>query len=246
MDSTGWPFECYTCGALYHDRSLWCLACGRFDTVLPRFHSRQSEAIRAAPFRSALSIYKRHGRWAVLPDPVGQVLGRLPDKGGYLVVISGPPGSGKTSFALTWANAWSLSDRVVYVALEESSDAAIAIHLRRLEVASPNLSIGSTASIAGLQEEAKGAVALFIDSASAACMTGRNLQDLARDLDIPIIANLHVTKDGKPAGPNDLMHVCDVHLRLSGVGKFELRKSRYTGIKEGEFSTVPDVEEVPA
>lgn len=229
MSDTTWKFECQSCGALYQDRSEWCLRCGSFGLVWPRYWSRQSEAIPSVPFRSAQSLYRTAGKWADdLPDFFSTAIGKLPADGGYLVILSGAPGAGKTSAIFKWADAWARTrGRVSFVALEEGSDGAIGQHLRRLEVCAPELMIGSVASVEELRDAAASSAALFLDSLSVSLCTGFDLSRIAQETATPIIATVHTRKDGEPGGSNEIIHAADLALHLTGVGKVERRKSRY-------------------
>lgn len=227
-------WRCIRCGAEFTIRIGWCSGCGTYASVLPAPMRRLDAWVPEAPLRPASEVYRLAGRWLKLPEWLEAVVGRLPASGPWLGIVSGPPGSGKTRLMLSWADWWASEvGRTVYLAQEEALP-SLGQRLRQAEIANENLYVGSTQGIEALLDAAREAAGLFIDSASASYLTGADLSRIAADVNAPVVASLHVTKDGAPAGRADLLHAADVHLHLPERGKFETRKQRFSGeLREG-------------
>lgn len=191
----------------------------------------------AAPSRlvTTASLYGRaQGREA--PGPWARVLGRGAHERA-IVLVSGLAGAGKSSLIGRSAHEVYPHGAVILSA-EEADGPTVVERLQRMELASPHVYLltsgGLPELIAAAQEVQAGAV--FIDSASVLGLTGTDLIETARTLDMPVWASAHATKDGETyRGPSDLAHAADIVLFVLGIDEdgsieVEIRKSRYSAI----------------
>lgn len=158
---------------------------------------------------------------------------------GSVILISGDPGIGKSTFLLQIANEIARHNRVMYVSAEESKQ-QVRMRAERLGMTSPNMLLDSEHNISTIQSRlaehdvsfvvvdsiqavfhpdvtsAPGSVSQVRESAGA-------LVTAAKSKDICMIVVGHVTKDGTIAGPRVLEHMVDVVLHFEGDRSRQLR-----------------------
>jgi predicted ATP-dependent serine protease len=147
---------------------------------------------------------------------------------GALVLVSGPPGSGKSSWSCRFANA--VKGPVLYVAAEEGISPSLAARLLRCNVRRSDFHVVTRASVdsAVAFAQTHKAVACIVDSVQEAVWTAHELRhvlEVVPSLDA-LVAVMQVTKAGLAAGSNAYQHECDVHVRVESM-VWNLAKSRY-------------------
>ncbi len=200
-----------------------CVSCFRSGAIVP-VPRRQGAAVDAQPGVSDARALARMA-WKSIEQAAYPEL-RL--GAGALVEASGPPGSGKSTFACRLADA--VDGPALLVAAEEGISPSLAARLLRCSVKRPDFHVLTRASVdtvVGFARERK-AVACVIDSVQEAAWTAadlRHLLEVVPTLDL-LVAVLQVTKDGLPAGAMALQHECDVHVSVEAM-TWSLIKSRY-------------------
>jgi len=159
---------------------------------------------------------------------------------GALVVLAGPPGSGKSSLAARILDG--TPGTVVYVSVEEAPGASVGQRLARLGIARPDFLVvgwGSADQIAALARQRR-VTALAIDSVQVASWHARELRHLLAVLPQLrlIVAVSQVNKRGEIAGTNELLHEADVCLEVESMSA-TLVKSRYQEVRSDEKHLVP-------
>jgi predicted ATP-dependent serine protease len=147
---------------------------------------------------------------------------------GALVLVSGPPGSGKSSLSCRLANA--VKGPVLYVAAEEGLSPSLAARLRRCDIKRADFHVVTRASVdvAVALATKQRCVAAVVDSVQEAVWSAQELRhvlEVVPSLDM-LLAVMQVTKAGLAAGSNAFQHECDVHVRVEAMG-WTLAKSRY-------------------
>jgi DNA repair protein RadA/Sms len=172
---------------------------------------------------------------------------------GSVNLIAGQPGIGKSTLLLQLANRVAKNYPVLYVSGEESVH-QVALRAERLEAASPNLQIVSSAStddiaatissgnfklvvVDSIQTVSLEAISSAPGSVSQITNSTHLLSLVAKQTNTALVLVGHVTKEGSIAGPKVLEHVVDVVLTLEGdrYGGFKLlrgEKNRFGSTNE--------------
>jgi predicted ATP-dependent serine protease len=220
----GATFRCIECGALYAEHFAVCTSCWRHGSLIPVAH-RLRAAMDGQPgvsnARALAGMAWRKVEHAGAYDQL--VLGA-----GALVLVSGPPGSGKSSLSARLANA--VKGPVLYVAAEEGISPSLAARLLRCGVKRGDFHVLTRASVdAAVAFATKHkAVACVVDSVQEAVWTAHELRhvlEIVPSLNL-LVAVMQVTKAGLAAGSNAYQHECDVHVRVEAMA-WNLVKSRY-------------------
>jgi predicted ATP-dependent serine protease len=145
-----------------------------------------------------------------------------------LVLVSGAPGSGKSSMSCRLANA--VKGPVLYVAAEEGISPSLAARLLRCGVKRADFHVLTRASVdtAVAFATKHKCVAAVVDSVQEAVWQAyelRHVLEVVTSLDV-LVAVAQVTKEGAAAGSNAYQHECDVHVRVESMA-WSLAKSRY-------------------
>jgi len=248
-------FVCSECG---NEAAKWsgkCLSCGSWNTLkefkTPQAARRGGQADntnRGLNPSEALSIdnieTKNFQRFKTGIEEFDRVLGGgiVP---GEVMLLGGDPGIGKSTLLLQVA---ANIDNVLYVSAEESQH-QIKLRAERLEVRAKNLQIFTQTNVDEIiakiiNAKNKQFSLLIIDSiqtiydAEFPSTPGSiiqvkecalKLQQMAKNLNIPMFLIGHVTKDGSVAGPKTLEHLVDLVLYLEGERYHDTRILR--GIK---------------
>lgn len=170
---------------------------------------------------------------------------------GALVVVDGPPGAGKSSWACRLADA--VRGPALLVSSEEGLGPTLTARLLRCAVKRDDFHVVSRASVDAAVELARkvGAVSLVLDSVQSAVWSSdelRHVLSVVDDLAV-LIAVLQVRKDNLPAGSNTFIHEADVRVRVED-GRWALAKSRYQplgdvggGVLANDRTPIPPTEE---
>ena len=239
--STGWltMWACAICTAEVEAQERprsWCRACGA-DGMWVRPHRRRVTDVVAAGARAWTSREVVSQNWDVRRCPVTGV----PWSIGCLILMYGPPGSGKSTLAVQVAAA---VPPITIVSAEESAGPALA---RRLVLAGLGSSTDATIlrdfDARTLVARAARGGAIVVDSVSATSLQASDLRGLCDAGAHMVIGVVQVTKAGRAAGPNKLIHEADLVLHVEG-GTWVCEKSRFgpigrTGAIRGVASEVP-------
>jgi len=155
---------------------------------------------------------------------------------GSAVLVSGPPGIGKSTLLLQIASCLSQKDRpVVYISGEESIK-QIQLRAKRLNVAESNVILASETNVdnilSALTTMPPPAMVIVdsiqtlwtrsVDAAPGTVtqvrLSSQMLITLAKSGDTAVILVGHVTKDGQIAGPRIIEHMVDTVLYFEGEG----------------------------
>jgi predicted ATP-dependent serine protease len=147
---------------------------------------------------------------------------------GALVLVSGDPGAGKSSFACRLGDA--VMGPALLVAAEEGISPSLAARLLRCNVKRPDFHVLTRASVdAAVAFATKHkVVACVVDSVQEAVWTAQELRhvlEIVPTLGV-LVAVMQVTKAGVAAGSNAFQHEADVHVRIDALS-WSLAKSRY-------------------
>jgi predicted ATP-dependent serine protease len=229
-------WRCVACGAFFDKHLLVCTSCWRDGQIAPCAH-RQPANIDLVPATSDAKALARMG-WRVLEHPgvyETLVLGL-----GALVLVSGPPGAGKSSWACRLLDA--IPGPVVLVAAEEGLAPSLAARLARCRVKRQDFGVIARASVDAVVEFAlaRKAVAVAIDSVQEAAWNTQELRHLLAvvpTLDL-LVGVQQVTKDGQPAGLMALQHESDIQVTVESM-EWRLKKSRYQDLAGVEGEVLP-------
>lgn len=223
-------FRCVECGALFAEHVAMCSACWRPGTLIPVAH-RLRAAIDYQPGVSNARALAGMA-WRRVEHP--GVYDDLVVGAGALMLVSGPPGAGKSSWACCLLDA--LKGPVLYVAAEEGIAPTLSARLLRCNIKRSDFHVITRASVdtaVAFAQTCK-AVACVVDSLQEAVWTAQELRhvlEVVPSLDT-LIAVAQVTKEGLAAGLNAYMHGCDLHVRVESMA-WTLTRSRYQDIGIG-------------
>ena len=217
-------WRCVACGAFYEGHLRVCTSCWRDGQIAPCPH-RQGANIDLVPATSNARSLARMG-WNRLKHP--GVYESLVIGAGALLLVSGFPGAGKSSWACILLDA--IVGAVLLVAAEEGLGPSLAARLGRCGIKRQDFGIIARASVDAVVEYALAneVVAIVIDSVQEASWSAKDLRHLLAvvpTLDL-VIGVQQVTKDGAPAGLMALQHEADVQVTVEAM-QWSLKKSRY-------------------
>lgn len=165
---------------------------------------------------------------------------------GSVILLGGEPGIGKTTIAMTIAQAWSTHGEILYVSGEEgeSQVASVAARLQSNKKQNERISLLSTTNIEDVIDQMDRASAprvVIIDSIqtmhdpdapgnpgspSQVRSAAQRISERAHAKGVTALIIGHITKDGQVAGPKTLEHIVDVVLMLEGERFDQLRTLR--------------------
>jgi predicted ATP-dependent serine protease len=221
MDSSGW--RCIQCGAVFVVHVASCSSCFESGTLL-RIGQRQLAAVDAVPeVTTARELAK--AAWTLVTSAAypSLRLGR-----GALVVVFGPPGSGKSTFATRLLDGF--EGAVALQSVEESVGPSLHDRLERCAVRREDFLIIGRASVDQLVEcvRTRRVSAVVVDSVQLAAFTAEELRHLLvvlPDLRV-LIAVSQVNKQGRIEGRERLLHEADVAVSCDAM-TWRVEKSRY-------------------
>jgi len=217
-------FRCVECGALFAEHFAVCSSCWRPGSLIPVAHRLRA----AMDYQPGVSNARALAGMAWKKVEHAGLYEDLVVGAGALVLVSGPPGSGKSSWSCRFANA--VKGPVLYVAAEEGISPSLAARLLRCNVRRSDFHVVTRASVdsAVAFAQTHKAVACIVDSVQEAVWTAHELRhvlEVVPSLDA-LVAVMQVTKAGLAAGSNAYQHECDVHVRVESM-VWNLAKSRY-------------------
>ncbi len=217
-------WRCVECGALFAQHFAVCTSCWRTGSLVPVAHRLRAAVDYQPGVSNARALAGM--AWKKVEHPGAYV--DLVVGAGALVLVSGPAGSGKSSWSCRLANA--VKGPVLYEAAEEGISPSLAARLLRCNVKRPDFHVLTRASVDAAVAFAtkQKAVACVVDSVQEAVWTAHELRhvlEVVPSLDV-LVAVMQVTKAGLPAGANAYQHECDVHVRVEAMA-WNLVKSRY-------------------
>jgi predicted ATP-dependent serine protease len=222
-------FVCLQCGA---HSAAYTVACGGCfeDRTLVALARRPGAAIDGQPaVLRANEVLASAWRMVEL-QPYGLTVGAR-----SFVLVSGAPGNGKTTWALTAAD--SVPGPCVVVSAELGHGPALAALLGRCGVKRSDVLISDGAlSVDGLVELGRThkARAVVVDSLQEAFLNGRELRHvigLLPDLSV-LVATAQLNRAGSPAGVRAIEHEADVHVTCEAM-RWGLLKNRFGAIEMG-------------
>lgn len=184
-----------------------------------------------------------------------------------VVLVTGEPGIGKSTFLLSLLNEYSKNDLTLYVTGEESQR-QIKERANRIEVSSNNLSVLSDTRLEYIIDAINKTKAKVVVIDSIQTIYSENINsipssvsqirectlkliELAKEKEISFFIVGHVTKDGKLAGPKLLEHMVDCVISFEGDENNIYRivrttKNRYGSTNEISIFVITDtgIEEV--
>lgn len=217
-------YRCLRCQSEYDEPTRLCAGCWSMDTVMAVPRRRPAEIDRGIEVSTARDLVKR--AWDTVD--VEAACPGLRIQPGALLVVTGPPGAGKSTLALALADT---SRRpVVVFAAEERLGASISERLSRLGIHRADMHIVGRATVdelVGLCRRVRAGV-LVVDSVQATTLLPHDLRSAVNALSLDLlIAVSQVTKSGDMRGTRELEHEADVILSLDESG-WMVTKSRYS------------------
>jgi predicted ATP-dependent serine protease len=223
-------YQCYICGSQYNEYQIKCSDCGDKLTIVHSCFplSFKKKGVSAKDINMGNQDYYQIAGFEFLGDFVKNERISL--------AVYGAPGSGKSSFLLSFANTISKKgSKSLYIAAEEGrKSATFRKKLEIFSITNPFLFFEDKLTVPEIIEKVSdlGVKNLFIDSVSSMRLKpseGRYIKD---KLNAGFVAFLlHSTKDGKYKGGTDWIHDCDVEIKAE-TGIARTIKNRYGEPKE--------------
>lgn len=142
----------------------------------------------------------------------------------FRMMVHGGPGSGKTTFAMQFANSLAMRNgqRVLFVSSEEGIGQKLKSKIDRLGLHAPTLYFSGV-----LPENFADYDAIFIDSVISMGLTAESLRELYRSApNTTFVVINQETKDGKARGSLEITHDADIACRCDSLTA-TLEKNRY-------------------
>ena len=228
----------YVCSECSFVTSKWmgkCPNCDSWGTIDEEFEFKMTTTSLKKEAQKPLKInevkFEKDFRTKTKYEEFDRVLGGGLTHG-EVVLITGNPGIGKSTFLLQLSNEYAKKSKVLYISGEESSK-QIKERAMRINVNSNELYLLSESSLEIIEEtiiKEKPKI-VIIDSIQTIFSEATNsvpgsvsqirdcsikLIDIAKTNDISFYIVGHVTKDGKLAGPKLLEHMVDAVLSFEG------------------------------
>ena len=159
---------------------------------------------------------------------------------GAFVLVSGPEGSGKTTFAARALD--SVGGSVTLVSGEMGLGPALATLLQRLAIRRADYTCVGRCTVAWLHEQLRRskATAVAFDSAQCLGLEPADVRHLLATTPLRLaIVISQLNRAGDPAGRRELAHECDVHVEVRG-GRWSLAKSRYQRLDAASGSVMKE------
>lgn len=254
-------YFCRNCGA---QSTKWigkCPSCGEWNTyeeeIIQKSSAKTSftnplSAKKAEPHHISEILTAKEDRIDLLNGEINRVLGGGLVKGS-IVLIGGEPGIGKSTLLLQLALGLK-KEKILYVSGEES-ERQLKMRADRLTYEQSNCFILSETNTQNILEEVEKMQAdlLIIDSIqtlyssllestagsiSQIRQAAAEIQNYAKQKNIPAFLVGHITKDGALAGPKVLEHMVDTVLQFEGEQNHGYRILRTTKNRYGSTSEI--------
>lgn len=254
-------YFCRNCGA---QSTKWigkCPSCGEWNTyeeeIIQKSSAKTSftnplSAKKAEPHHISEILTAKEDRIDLLNGEINRVLGGGLVKGS-IVLIGGEPGIGKSTLLLQLALGLK-KEKILYVSGEES-ERQLKMRADRLTYEQSNCFILSETNTQNILEEVEKMQAdlLIIDSIqtlyssllestagsiSQIRQAAAEIQNYAKQKNIPAFLVGHITKDGSLAGPKVLEHMVDTVLQFEGEQNHGYRILRTTKNRYGSTSEI--------
>jgi len=254
-------YFCRNCGA---QSTKWigkCPSCGEWNTyeeeIIQKSSAKTSftnplSAKKAEPHHISEILTAKEDRIDLLNGEINRVLGGGLVKGS-VVLIGGEPGIGKSTLLLQLALGLK-KEKILYVSGEES-ERQLKMRADRLTYDQSNCFILSETNTQNILEEVEKMQAdlLIIDSIqtlyssllestagsiSQIRQAAAEIQNYAKQKNIPAFLVGHITKDGALAGPKVLEHMVDTVLQFEGEQNHGYRILRTTKNRYGSTSEI--------
>ena len=228
-------YVCSDCGFITSKWMGKCPNCDSWGTIDEEFEFKISTTSLKKEAQKPIKIneikFEKDFRTKTKYEEFDRVLGGGLTHG-EVVLITGNPGIGKSTFLLQLSNEYAKKSKVLYISGEESSK-QIKERAMRINVNSNELYLLSESSLEIIEEtiiKEKPKI-VIIDSIQTIFSEDTNsvpgsvsqirdcsikLIDIAKTNDISFYIVGHVTKDGKLAGPKLLEHMVDAVLSFEG------------------------------
>jgi len=211
-------FACLNCGSVYEERHAGCMVCLESGLIVPLPEKGKVKFER--PNRQGckdiieLRSMKNSGR--VIQG--FESLGKLPV--GFKILLSGMPGSGKSSLALQISNNYVGS--VLYASIEESFSESFTNKLKTWEITNKDIIFSDCKSMMELRGdiEDKEISLVVVDSLSVLGQVPELPEGLSQ------IWVCHSTKAGNYKGDSELGHLVDIII-LCDAGIASVGKNRF-------------------
>ncbi|WP_314010832.1 DNA repair protein RadA [Pseudostreptobacillus hongkongensis] len=228
----------YVCNECGYQSTKWmgkCPACDSWGTIEEEIEVKMSGIKKTVKNVSSTKInevkFEKDFRVKTKYEEFDRVLGGGLTKG-EVVLITGNPGIGKSTFLLQISNEYAKNRNVLYISGEESVK-QIKERAVRIQVNSSKLNLLSETNLEVIEQtiENEKPEVIIIDSIqtiyseNVSSVPGSvsqirecslKLIDIAKNNDISFYIVGHVTKDGKLAGPKLLEHMVDAVLSFEG------------------------------
>lgn len=215
-------WTCFRCATRFHDRVAWCPTCGAENLVGPSA-SRPRAAVESVP-QVTTARELAAAQWSLITSSRYEAIRLMR---GALVLVYGPPASGKSTFVLGFVDGLDLRS-VVYLS-EEGLAPAVGERLVRLGIRDERMCLVARSSLDHLtaQIQEHRAHVLVVDSVSATTLDPADLRHLLAVAKLrALFAVQQVNKAGEPAGTNALLHEADVVIQVDS-SRWRVEKSRY-------------------
>ena len=228
----------YVCNECGYQSTKWmgkCPACDSWGTIEEEIEVKMSGIKKTVKNVSSTKInevkFEKDFRVKTKYEEFDRVLGGGLTKG-EVVLITGNPGIGKSTFLLQLSNEYAKNRNVLYISGEESVK-QIKERAVRIQVNSSKLNLLSETNLEVIEQtiENEKPEVIIIDSIqtiyseNVSSVPGSvsqirecslKLIDIAKNNEISFYIVGHVTKDGKLAGPKLLEHMVDAVLSFEG------------------------------
>lgn len=224
-------YGCTDCGAICDELLECCPSCGHFKTYRAIVRRPMDSILRDTRLESTAELVRRSTPKLEL-GPYTDVFGMLP-RSRFVLLVYGPPGCGKTSFLLRFADVLSQSGRVLFNAIEEGAGPSFLRKLRQFEIVNEDIHVGVINDLDNLVALACDFSFLVIDSYNGSLLSPSDLARIMRECDISLLLSLHVRRDGEARCESAVLHLADVVLRLDGSRQYVVEKNRFASLTQG-------------
>ena len=207
-----------------------CQRSGQFRPLTRRVHLSKP----SSPIVKGVELVKRSSRNWIWPDPVKTL---LPNGVGLpcMIVVYGPPGSFKTSFAIQAASAWCAEkgESAIMFPFEMGLGVQLQDMVHRFEATKMHFRMVDTwPDVLSTIEPYR---LVVVDSLQKSGVSADEWRSVTTDHDKTLILVSQVNSAGDVKGGMSASHEADVAIELLPGGKFIVRKNRSGMCSEGRW-----------